>query len=120
MTALPDSLAVSPGDLVWVPFPHVEDNQLRSRPALIVATGLAGSLDLCWALMITAAANDAWPEDIRITDHGAAGLAIPSSVRTAKVATLTTATTTRIGRLPEATWHAVRAHLAATLQLDQL
>ena len=120
MTALPNALAVSPGDLVWVPFPHVEDNQLRSRPALIVATDLAGSLGLCWALMITAAANEAWPEDIRITDHGAAGLAIPSSVGTAKVATLTTATTTRIGRLPEATGHAVRARLAATLELDEL
>lgn len=49
---------LAPGDLVWVPFPRVEDNRLRSRPAVILATGLAGKHELCWALRVTAAANE--------------------------------------------------------------
>lgn len=102
-----------PGDLVWVPFPHVEDNRLRSRPAVIVATGLAGTHELCWALMVTAAANDPWPEDVPIPDHRDLGLAIPSSIRAAKIATLPAATATRIGRLPAATWDEVRKRIAA-------
>ena len=109
MTAEP----LAPGDLVWVPFPHVEDNRLRSRPAVIVAAGLAGSHDRCWALMVTAAANEPWPEDVPIPDHGALGLAIPSSIRVAKVATLPAAAATRIGRLAEATWSDVRERFMA-------
>ena len=95
---------LAPGDLVWVPFPHVEANRLRSRPAVIVATGLAGPHDLCWALMVTAAANEPWPEDVPIPDHAALGLAIPSVVRVAKLATLPASAATRIGRLNEETW----------------
>lgn len=106
---------LAPGDLVWVPFPHVEDNRLRSRPAVIVATGLAGSHDLCWALMVTAAANEPSPEDVPIADHRAMGLAIPSSVRVAKVATLPAAAATRIGRLPKAAWSEIRERFAAML-----
>lgn len=109
MTAEP----LAPGDLVWVPFRHVRDNRLRSRPAVIVATGLAGSHKLCWALMVTAAANEPWPEDVPIADHQAVGLSIPSSVRVAKVATLPAAAATRIGRLPEATWVEVLKRLAS-------
>lgn len=108
MTAEP----AAPGDLVWVPFPHVEDNRLRSRPAVIVATGLAGKHDLCWALMVTATANEPWPEDVPIADHRAVGLAIPSSVRVAKVATLSAAAATRIGQLPTAVWAEVRGRFA--------
>ncbi len=116
MTAEP----LAPGDLVWVPFPHVEDNRLRSRPVVIVATGLAGSHDLCWALMVTAAANEPWPEDVPIADDRAVGLAIPSSVRVAKVATLAAATATRIGRLPDAVWAEVRARFAGIARAGEV
>lgn len=109
---------MTPGDIVWVPFPHVEDNRLQSRPALIIATGLAGPLDLCWALMITAAANPAWPEDVMLSDHGSAGLPAPSRIRTGKVATVPAADATRIGRLPAAVWADVCARLAATLEFQ--
>ena len=113
------SQRLAPGDLVWVPFPHVEDNRLRSRPAVIVATGLAGPLDLCWALMVTAAANDPWPEDIPIDDHRAIGLAIPSSIRVGKVATLAAAAATRIGPLPDAIWRAVCRRFAAIAPIGE-
>jgi mRNA interferase MazF len=108
---------VIPGDIVWVPFPHVETSQLQSRPALIVATGFAGSLDLCWALMITAAANPAWPEDVLIGDDKATGLPVPSRVRTGKVATVAAASATPVGRLPDADWRAVQARLVHQLEL---
>jgi mRNA-degrading endonuclease toxin of MazEF toxin-antitoxin module len=108
---------VTPGDIVWVPFPHVEDNRLQSRPALIVAIGLAGSLNLCWALMITAASNPGLPEDVLIDDDAATGLNAPSRVRTGKVATLVAASATPVGRLPDGTWRAVQAKLADHLRL---
>ena len=108
---------MTPGDIVWVPFPHVEDNSLQSRPALIVASRLAGSLDLCWALMITAETNPAWPEDVVVHDSTATGLPIPSRIRTGKIATLAAASATPIGRLPEGAWHEVRERLATTLKI---
>lgn len=110
---------LAPGDLVWVPFPHVEDNRLRSRPAVIVATGLAGPHALCWALMVTAAANEPWPEDVPIADHEAVGLAIPSSVRVAKIATLPAAAATRIGRLPEPVWAQVQGRFSGIAQMGE-
>lgn len=111
---------LAPGDLVWVPFPHARDNRLRSRPAAIVATGLAGAHDLCWALMVTAAANEPWPEDVPIADHAAVGLSIPSSVRVAKLATLHAATATRIGRLPEAVWAEVRERFSGIARSGEM
>lgn len=107
---------MSPGDVVWVPFPHVEDNQLRSRPALIVATGLGGALNLCWALMITAAVNPGWPDDVLIDADPATGLQTPSRIRTGKIATLAAANATRIGRLPARPWADVRSRLGATMR----
>lgn len=109
---------VNAGDVVWVPFPHVEDNRLRSRPAVIVATDLAGTMGLCWGLMITSASNEAWPGDIVIADHESAGLPIASCVRTGKIATLVAASATRIGCLPEAVWREVRGLLARTLDMS--
>lgn len=106
---------MTPGDIVWVPFPHVETNQFQSRPALIAATGLAGEHDLCWALMITAAVNVPWPNDVLIDDDPATGLPIPSRVRTGKIATLAAASATPIGRLPDANWQEVRTVVAKTL-----
>ena len=54
---------------------------------------------LVWVLMITAAANRGWPDDVVIDDHGAAGLPIPSVVRTAKIATLEATTAEKIGAI---------------------
>ena len=108
---------MTPGDIVWVPFPHVEDNRLQSRPALIVATELAGPLDLCWALMITAAINPAWPEDVLIGDDEATGLPAPSRVRTGKIATLAATSTTLVGRLSDRDWRAVQGKLARLLRM---
>lgn len=90
------------GDVVWVPFPHVEDNRRRPRPALIVATGLGPDASLCWAMMITNAGRAGWPGDLGIADHDALRLPIPSKIRTEKIATLDGSLATKLGRLPDA------------------
>jgi mRNA interferase MazF len=88
------------GDDVRVLFPHVERNVRRYRPALVVTrepVGLDGLL--IWAAMITSAERKRWPGDVLIDDHSSAGLPIASMVRTAKLATLESATAEKIGRL---------------------
>ena len=104
---------MTPGDVVWVDFPHVETNRRRSRPAVVVASGLGGPHDLCWALMITGSAREAWPGDVPIAEHRAIGLPIPSAVRTAKISTFLASTAVQLGRLDEATWRRVRERIAA-------
>lgn len=107
-SAAPD---LSAGDVVWVPFPHVEDASLHPRPALIVAAGLGPAGALCWALMITNAKREPWPGDVAIGNHDAVGLPMPSKVRTAKVATLETMAAHRLGRLSDLDWQSVTAAL---------
>jgi mRNA interferase MazF len=86
--------------IVAVPFPYVERPIRQRRPAPVVLTGIGAAQDLLWVLMITAAANRGWPEDVPIDDHAAAGLPIPSIVRTAKVATIAAADAQPLGVLP--------------------
>jgi len=90
------------GDVVRIMFPHVERNVRRARPALVLTREPIGPDGLLiWAAMITNAARDPWPGDVPIEDREAAGLPVPSIVRTAKIATLEAASATRIGRLGE-------------------
>jgi mRNA interferase MazF len=87
--------------IVTVPFPYVERPIQQRRPTLIIASGLGELHDLLWVLMITAAANRRWPDDVEIEDHASVGLPIPSVVRTAKVATIAASAAKRLGTLPE-------------------
>jgi len=86
--------------VVSVPFPYVERPIRQRRPALVVLAGMGAAQDLLWVLMITAAANRGWPDDVPIDDHAAAGLPIPSIVRTAKVATIAAIDAQPLGALP--------------------
>jgi mRNA interferase MazF len=86
--------------VVAVPFPYVERPIRQRRPALVVLTGIGAAHDLLWVLMITAAANRGWPDDVAIDDHAAAGLPIPSIVRTAKIATIAAVDARPLGVLP--------------------
>ena len=88
--------------IVSVPFPYVERPIRQRRPALVVTAGLGAAQELLWVLMITAAANRGWPDDVPIDDHAAAGLPIPSIVRTAKVATIAAVDAQPLGVLPAA------------------
>jgi mRNA interferase MazF len=86
-------------DVIAVPFPYVERPIQQHRPALVAAVGLGGSHDLLWVLMITAAANPRWPDDVEIDDLTGAGLPIASVVRTAKIATIEGRAASSLGTL---------------------
>lgn len=88
------------GDLVRVPFPHVERAILTSRPAMVISRQALGPDGLLlWTAMITNAARQPWPGDVHILDAERIGLVIPSKVRTAKIYAVQRRQCDRIGRL---------------------
>ncbi|MFT3907117.1 MAG: type II toxin-antitoxin system PemK/MazF family toxin [Steroidobacteraceae bacterium] len=89
------------GDVVKVPFPYTDRATRQFRPALVIAAGnLETAHGLLWVLMITSAENRGWPGDIAINNLAAAGLPVPSVVRTAKIATIEAADAARLGKIP--------------------
>ncbi len=106
------------GDVVRVPFPHVESNVRRYRPAVVVTRRPVGPDGLLiWVAMITSAERAHWPGDIQIDDHRTAGLPIASVIRTAKLATLETSSADQLGRLSAAQISKVQAQLRGHLGL---
>ena len=88
-------------DIVKVPFPYTDRPVRERRPALVVASNeLDDRHGLLWVLMITSLENRGWPEDVTVSDLAFSGLPVPSVVRTAKIATIETRETARIGALP--------------------
>lgn len=98
------SAIFSAGSIVRIPFPFVEREEERVRPALIVsAEPLGPAGDLFWAMMITSMrGREPWPGDIPIgADHADYGLPVPCLIRTAKLSTLSAAAVERkLGDLP--------------------
>jgi len=88
----------------------------RRRPTVVVSDrGLAHRHGLLWVVMVTSAANPAWPDDVAIGDLTMAGLPKPSVVRPSKIATVEATRCERIGRLPPDTASAVASALRRTL-----
>jgi mRNA interferase MazF len=107
------------GDVVWIAFPHVENERKRVRPALVISDRMVGpDNSLLWAMMITNALRPDWPGDIVIADHQAIGLPHASKIRTAKIATLEAEGAEKIGRVSEALLAEVRASVMASLGLE--
>jgi mRNA interferase MazF len=101
------------GDVVRVPFPYTDRATRQRRPALVVSSNeLSADHGLLWVVMITAAANRRWPSDVPINDYSTAGLAVPSVVRCAKIATLDARDAERIGKVATRIRADVAAHLA--------
>jgi mRNA interferase MazF len=76
-------------DIVKVPFPFTEGLGDKRRPALIVSTPqLTREHGLYWLLMITSVTKPVWTGDVAIKNFIAAGLPVPSVIRTAKITTL--------------------------------
>jgi mRNA interferase MazF len=97
------------GDIVRVPYPHVERPIVVPRPAIVLTRKPVGPRGLLiWTAMVTNAIRDDWPGDVAIPNAQALGLLIPSKVRTAKIYTSESAAASLIGRLDEETWVAVR------------
>ncbi len=114
-------MAFAVWDIVKVPFPYTDRPIRHNRPALVIAAGeLETSHGLLWLAMITSAVNRGWTGDVLISDLGAAGLPVPSIVRTAKLATIEARDAQRLGTLPQADRNAVsrflRDWLAAALE----
>jgi mRNA interferase MazF len=108
-------MTISDGyDIVTLPFPYVERDTVKRRPALLVART---SQDLGWVLMITSSVNEPWPGDIKIVDLTAAGLRAPSVVRPAKIATVELDLMRRIGSLDAKASAEVRSFLARILSV---
>jgi len=109
-------------DIVKVPFPYTDRPVRQNRPALVIAAGeLAAAHGLLWLAMITSAANRGWNGDVMISDLRAAGLPVPSIVRTAKIATIEARDAQPLGTLPPADRNGVSGSLgdwlAAALDL---
>lgn len=102
--------------VVTVPFPYVERNAQKARPALVISTEeFQTASGLCWLLMVTTASNPGWPGDVPIDDTTEAGLTRPSVIRTAKVAVAEVHRLVPIGMLASRQRRRVIAAVAASL-----
>lgn len=91
-------------DVVSVPFPYTDRAALERRPALVIsAPTLESRFGFLWVLMITAAENQSWHDDVSIPDHHAVGLPIPSIIRPSKIATVEASRARLRGRISAAT-----------------
>jgi mRNA interferase MazF len=103
-------------DIVAVPFPYVERDTLKHRPALVVsAKEVAERHGFAWVLMITSADNPSWPNDIPIKEPKMAGLPRPSVIRPVKIATVEMGRCEGRGRLDPRTQSAVEKALQRIL-----
>jgi mRNA-degrading endonuclease toxin of MazEF toxin-antitoxin module len=70
------------GDIVTVPFPFVDNANVKPRPALVVSSKIFNEKhDHTVLVMITTGASVKWDTDIEIIDIILAGLPIKSFVR---------------------------------------
>lgn len=103
-------------DVVVVPFPYADRLAEKRRPALVISNRKLAVHGLVWVAMITSAGNEAWPDDVAITDLARAGLPAPSVVRPAKIACIEPARIDRrIGRLDKAAARTVGQRLRGFL-----
>ena len=99
-------------DVVAVPFPYTDRPISQRRPALVVSSQrFEMTYGLLWVVMITAAENRRWPDDVEVEDLDAAGLPIPSIVRPSKIATVEVSHARRRGILGPAARRAVETAL---------
>jgi mRNA interferase MazF len=96
-------------DVVSAPFPYVERPISKRRPCLLV--GEPEGSGLIWVVMITSAKNAGWDGDVEISSLGEAGLAAPSVIRTAKIATVEASVLKPIGTLNKKTAHTAETQL---------
>lgn len=105
------------GDVVKVPFPYTDRSTRQHRPAVVVSGADLGERHgLAWVLMITSAANRAWPGDIPIRNLQRAGLPAASIVRTAKIATIEATEASKLGTIGRKELDRVMAMIALTLE----
>jgi mRNA interferase MazF len=107
------------GDVIKVPFPYTDRSTRQSRPALVVsADSLEDAHGLLWVVMITSAQNRGWPGDVLVSNLAAAGLPVPSVIRTAKIATIEAADAAKLGVVAPVLFRRVAKCLVRELGLD--
>jgi mRNA interferase MazF len=75
-------------DIVVVPFPYADQLAEKRRPALVVSSDAFNrQTGLLLVAMITSNTSQ-WVGDVPIGDHTACGLPVPSTIRSAKIATI--------------------------------
>ncbi|MDH3597564.1 MAG: type II toxin-antitoxin system PemK/MazF family toxin [Rhodospirillales bacterium] len=76
-------------DVVAVPYPFLEGEEIKRRPALVVSGNeLNARHGVYWLAMITTAKAGKQLDDIPLTDHRKAGLPQDCVVRTKRLVTL--------------------------------
>ena len=109
------------GDVIKVPIPYTDRPTRQSRPALVVSSGgIEDAHGLLWVVMIASAENRGWPGDVPVHNLAAAGLPVPSVIRTAKLATIETSDATMLGKVPAALFRKVAMRLRRELGLGSL
>ena len=104
------------GDVIKVPFSYTDRSTRQSRPALVVSTGgIEDAHGLLWVVMITSAENRGWPGDVPVNNLAAAGLPVPSVIRTAKIATIEAADAAMLGKVFPALFRLVAKRLRQVL-----
>jgi mRNA interferase MazF len=105
------------GDVVRVPFPYTDRSTRQHRPALVVSDGPVGDdAALLWVVMITSAANRAWPDDVDLSaSYAQSGLPAPSVVRPTKIATIEASHADRLGAVAQEAMNQVRDVLQRNL-----
>ena len=104
------------GDVIKVPFPYTDRPTRQSRPVLVVSTGaIEEAHGLLWVVMITSAENRGWSGDVSVTNLAAAGLPVPSVIRTAKIATIEAADAAKLGRVSPALFRQVARRMGSIL-----
>lgn len=83
-------------DIVAVPYPYIEGDEAKRRPALIVSGDpLYATHGVYWVVMITTAKAGVRREDIPVTDHRKAGLPQDCVIRVPRLTTLSDAQISR-------------------------
>ena len=82
---------------------------------MVSGGGIEDAHGLLWVLMITSAANRGWSGDVTVANLDAAGLPVPSVIRTAKIATIEASDATKLGKIPAALFRKVASRLGDEL-----
>ena len=104
------------GDVIKVPIPYTDRSTRQSRPALVVSSGgIEDALGLLRVVMITSAENRGWPGDVPVANLAAAGLPVPSVIRSARIATIEASDAAKLGKVSPALFRQAARRLGQEL-----
>jgi mRNA interferase MazF len=102
-------------DVVAVPFPFVDKNETKRRPALVLSNKKFNRNNHTILAMITTKSKPAWPGDSQIKDYADAGLRFPCLVRFKFFTLDNRLLQKRIGHLSQKDSNKIAKHLCSYL-----